>query len=138
MDVNSLVISSSSEEPREIPTVSVKLFPLSSESTYEVISPLCKTKPKIINPNDLVREKGYVVSEDPRFRQTIEVEECEDEGSTCSFFVLNMKSSCTQRYMGIQLKVFTSDMQEKMEWFQIPSICECALLFPRKRDLAKF
>lgn len=124
-DSNSLSVSSSSEEPSLFPSMSLKVLQRSSESTYEVSTPLCKSKLKKINPNDLVRERGFHVIEDPKFKQTIEVEECETNGSPCNY-ILNIKSECRQRFMNIQLRVLTSDKQEKMESFTIPSVCECA------------
>lgn len=126
-------LSSSSEEPQGVPSLSLKLLPFSSESTYES-TPLCKSRLKKINPNDLARERGYEVIDDPRFKQTIEVEECENVGNPCSY-VSHIKSACRQRYMGIQLRVLTTDKKEKMEDFTIPSVCECAFFSKNSRDL---
>jgi hypothetical protein len=114
--------------------MSLKFNPHSSESTYEVSTPLCKSKIRKIDPNDLIRERGYEVLDDPRFKQIIEVEECEDLGSPCNC-VVSMKTHCRQRYMGIQLRVTTSDKKEKMENFMIPSACECAFVSQNSRDL---
>ena len=125
-------LSSSSEEP--FPSMSVKVIPYSSEFTYEVTIPLCKTRIRKINPNDLIRQRGYGVVDDPYFKQTIEVEECDNEGSSCSY-MSSMKSACRQRYMGIKLRVLTADKKEKMEDFTIPSVCECAFFSRNPRDL---
>lgn len=135
-DDHNSVSSGSSSDSSELllPTFSLKLYPRSSESTYEVTTPLCKSIIKKINPNDLIRERGMEVIDDPRFKQVIEVEECENTGASCNY-VLHMKSECRQRFMSIQLRVRTSDKKEKMESFMIPSVCECAFLSRNFRDL---
>lgn len=107
----------------------------SSSESYEPTIPLCKSKVMKINPNDLIRERGYEVNENPQIQQSIEVEVCENEGSPCNF-VTQVKTACRQRYMGIKLKVFSKDgKKSSLEDFTIPSICECAFFTKNTRDL---
>ena len=126
--------SLSSSEEQTKPSLLVKLLPTSSsESSYELTTPLCTSRIKQINPNDLARERGYNIIDTPLFTQLIEVEECENAGSPCSY-VTQTKSACRQRYMSIQLRVVSKDKKVSMENFYIPSVCECA--FSRNsRDL---
>lgn len=127
-------LSLSSEEYNEEPTLSVKLIPTSTESSYESTTPLCKTRIKKINPNDLARQRGYDIVDNPNIMQTIEVEECENAGSPCSY-VSNVKTACRQRYMSIKVSVTRKDKKSSIEEFIIPSVCECAFFSRNSLDL---
>lgn len=111
-----------------MPDISVKLIKASSSSTdeYEDSAPLCKSVVKRINPNELVKERGYDVYESSSFSQIIEVEECEKPGTPCTYSYPFKKTACIQRKMKIQLKVSTKNKGHKFEDFEIPSVCECA------------
>lgn len=126
-------ISSSEEQTK--PSLLVKLLPTSSsESSYELTTPLCRSRIRKINPNDLARQRGYNINDNPKFIQLIEVEECESAGSPCSL-TTQTKSACRQRYMSIQLRVTSKDNKDSMETFNIPSVCECTFYSRNFRDL---
>lgn len=97
-----------------------------NEQTYETI-PLCTSKKHIINPNDLIDGNFEF---DQNFSQLIEVELCENEGSSCTDFPSDLpmlKTRCKQKYLSIQLQVISAKnvTRSQLKTFSIPSNCQC-------------
>ena len=102
-----------------------------SDQAYESTSQ-CSSKKRLINPDDLINSLSEEHWEfDKNFSQVIEVEECENEGVSCSENSM-MKTSCIQKHVSIQLQVVSKDKKlSDIKTFKIPSSCECA--FFRRR-----
>lgn len=100
-----------------------------ADQSYESM-PMCKSKKRLINPDDLVKLSNEIIQFDQNFTQSIEVEVCENEGAPCSDEdkVLT-KTSCVQRYLSIRLQVVTRNhTRSEAKTFSIPSNCECVYL----------
>lgn len=127
---NSILNTSTSEELVDCPEkIAFKVSKFSSSSDdYESIS-LCKSSTKKINPNSLIRERGYEVNDSDQFSQIIEVMECDNQGKSCNEMFPYTKTACVQRFMKIQLQVFSKNgTSSSLEDFQIPSFCECSVM----------
>lgn len=104
------------------------------ENSYESM-PLCKSKKRFINPDDLINPKSLddKWQFDKNFNQTLEVEVCENEGSSCTDDIM-VKSKCKQKYLAIQLQVVSKDStRSEVKTFSIPSNCECVYYKPSLR-----
>lgn len=104
-----------------------------SDQSYDS-TPLCTTKRRVINPNDLIRSSNDSWQFDRSFSQSIEVEVCENAGAPCNDYPM-LRTKCRQRYLSIQLQVIsrngTRRTKSQLKSFTIPSNCEC--VFFRRR-----
>lgn len=104
-----------------------------NEPIYES-TPLCKSRKRHINPNDLIRETTNDFKFDENFSQTIEVAMCEGEGLPCSGEDSSIKTKCRQKFLSIQLQVFSRNSSlSQLKTFSIPSNCECVYYKPAFR-----
>lgn len=106
---------------------SLNSYRFDHDQIYESM-PQCTSRKHVINPDDLIKSSGGEYVFDQNFSQKIEVELCENEGSSCSED-LKMKTRCRQRYLTIQLQVISKNStHSEPKSFQIPSNCECSYL----------
>lgn len=95
-----------------------------SSTDYESTS-MCKTRKHRINPDELIDPHG-AWKFDENFKQVIEVELCENEGSPCTDTPLLMKTKCKQKHLSIQLQVVAKNQTRSLlKTFSIPSNCQC-------------
>jgi hypothetical protein len=135
---NVLNTSASEEEEETLgadckETVELELNrPSESDDDYETVT-LCKSSSRKINPNDLIREKGYDIEDSDRFSQFIEVNVCDQIDAPCNMIAPQpfRKAKCRQRYMNITLKVTLKNNKSFTQDFSIPSQCECVVYSSR-------
>lgn len=95
-----------------------------SSPDYESTS-MCKTRKHRINPDELIDPHG-IWTFDENFKQVIEVELCENEGSPCTDSPLLIKTKCKQKHLSIQLQVVSKNKtRSSLKTFSIPSNCQC-------------